>query len=311
MVVAASAQQRLWLTRSRRRAIAGYLWITPWLIGLVAFKFGPTLAAFALSFTRYDIITTPEWIGIDNYIYAFTVDPLFWRSLRTTVYYIGVSVPIGITASLGLSLLLNMHKPGTATYRTFFFLPNLTPIVAAAMLWQWIYHPQFGPLNYLLGLVGVRPIGWLGSTEWAVPSLIIISLWFGIGGSRMVIFLAGLQSVPTELYEAAEVDGAGSWARFRHITFPMISPTVFFNLVLAIIVSLRVFETAFLTTVGGPNYATWFYMLHLYMSAFRDFDMGYASALAWILFMITLVLTLLQVKLSNRWVYYEGEEKEG
>ncbi|MBI2942528.1 MAG: sugar ABC transporter permease [Chloroflexi bacterium] len=310
MSTAVSVPRRVWLTRSRRRAIVGYLWIMPWLVGLVAFKLGPTLAAFALSFTRYDIITTPIWIGLENYVYAATTDPLFWRSLRTTLYYVGVSVPLGIVASLGLSLLLNMGKRGTATYRTFFFLPNLTPVVAGAILWLWIYHPQFGPLNYLLRLMGIPPIGWLGSVEWAVPSLILVAFWYGIGGSRMVIFLAGLQAVPNELYEAAEVDGAGRWARFRYIILPMISPTMFFNLVLAIIVSLRVFEVAFLTTVGSPNYATWFYMLHLYQAAFRDFDMGYASALAWILFMITLALTYVQIKLSKRWVYYEGEERE-
>jgi multiple sugar transport system permease protein len=299
------------VTRTTRRAIAGYCWIAPWVIGFLAFKLGPMLAALALSLTKYDVVSRPEWLGLENYAYALTVDPLFWRSLRTTLYYVGASVPLGIVASLGVALLLNQRRRGTATYRTLFFLPNLTPIVAAAMLWLWIYHPQFGPLNYLLGLIGIAPIGWLGSTAWAVPALILISLWYGVGGNRMVIFLAGLQSVPSELYEAAEVDGAGDWARFRHITFPLISPTMFFNLVLAIIYALRVFETAFLTTVGGPNYATWFYMLHLYFAAFRDFDMGYASALAWILFVVTLLFTWVQITWSDRWVYYEGRDREG
>jgi multiple sugar transport system permease protein len=297
------------MTRSRRQAITGYLWIMPWLIGFVGFSLGPTVSAFALSLTRYDIITAPQWIGFDNYVYAVQTDPLFWKSLGRTLYYVGVSVPIGIVASLALALLLNMQKPGTATYRTMFFLPNLTPVVAAAVLWTWIYHPRFGPLNYLLGLVGVPQISWIGSAEWAIPSLILISLWAGVGGSRMVIFLAGLQSVPAELHEAAEVDGAGTWARFRFVTLPLISPTMFFNRVLALIGTLRVFEVSFLTTTGGPNYATWFYMLHLYQSAFRDFDMGYASALAVILFVITLILTYLQLQLSNRWVYYEGETR--
>jgi len=310
MTVAVATSRRTPLTRSRRQAIAGYLWIMPWIVGFLAFQLGPTVAAFVLSLSRYNIITPPKWIGVDNYVYAFSTDPLFWRSLGRTAYYVGVSVPIGILASLGLALLLNGGRRGVATYRTFFFLPNLTPIVAAAILWQWIYDPQFGPLNYLLGLIGIPRIGWLSSVEWAVPALILISFWYGMGGSRMVIFLAGLQSVPVELFEAAEVDGAGGWARLRHVTLPLISPTMFFNLVLAIIVSLRVFETAFLTTVGGPNYATWFYMLHLYMTAFRDFDMGYASALAVILFAITLALTYGQIRLSNRWVYYEGGERE-
>jgi multiple sugar transport system permease protein len=297
------------MTRARRQAISGYLWISPWLIGFLAFSLGPTITAFALSLTKYDIITPAQFIGIHNYVYAVGTDPLFWKSLGRTLYYVGVSVPLGIVGSLGLALLLNLKKPGTATYRTFFFLPNLTPVVASALLWTWIYNPQYGPLNYLLGLVGIPRISWLGSIEWAIPSLILMSLWAGIGGSRMVIFLAGLQSVSAELLEAAEVDGAGRWARFWFVTMPLISPTMFFNLVLALIGTLQVFEVSFLTTEGGPNYATWFYMLHLYQSAFRDFDMGYASALAAILFAITLALTVLQVQLSNRWVYYEGEAR--
>jgi multiple sugar transport system permease protein len=309
MATVLATSRRVRMTRARRQAISGYLWISPWLIGFLGFSLGPTITAFALSLTKYDIITPAQFIGIDNYVYAVQTDPLFWRSLGRTLYYVGVSVPIGIIASLALALLLNMKKPGTATYRTFFFLPNLTPVVASALLWTWIYNPQYGPLNYLLGLLGIPRISWLGATEWAIPSLILMSLWAGIGGSRMVIFLAGLQSVPTELHEAAEVDGAGTWARFWFVTMPLISPTMFFNLVLALIGTLQVFEVSFLTTQGGPNYATWFYMLHLYQSAFRDFDMGYASALAAILFAITLALTVVQVQLSNRWVYYEGEAR--
>jgi len=307
--MALTPAKRTKMTRGRRQAIAGYLWIMPWLIGFLGFGLIPTVTAFGLSLTKYDIITTPIFIGIDNYLYAVQTDPLFWRSLGVTLYYVGASVPLGIIGSLALALLLNMKKPGTATYRTFFFLPNLTPVVAMAILFTWILNPQFGPLNYLLGLVGIPSIPWLGSTQWAIPSLLIMALWSGLGGSRMVIFLAGLQSVPSELHEAAEVDGAGRWHRFRHVTLPLISPTMFFNMVLAIIGTLRVFEVSYLTTLGGPNYATWFYMLHLYQAAFRDFDMGYASALAVILFIITLVLTYIQLQLSNRWVYYEGEAR--
>jgi multiple sugar transport system permease protein len=295
------------LKRSRRRAIVGYLMVSPWLVGFLAFTLGPMVASLALSLTKYDIITSPQFIGVQNYVYAATKDAQFGPSLLRTFYYVGVSVPIGVTASLGAALLLNQGKKGTTTYRTLFFLPSLTPIVAAALLWQWIYHPQFGPLNYLLGLVGIKGPGWLGSPEWALPAMIIVALWAGIGSNRMVIFLAGLQGVPQELYEAAEVDGASRWSKFLNITLPMISPTVFFNLVLAIISALKVFEVAFLTTNGGPNYATWFYMLHLYNAAFRDFDMGYASALAWVLFVITAGLTYVQVRGSGRWVYYEAE----
>lgn len=296
---------RLLVRRSRRRAVKGYLWISPWLIGFLAFTIGPMLSSLYLSLTKYDIITAPTFIGLSNYVYAATRDAQFFPSLLRTFYYAGVSVPVGVVASLGAAMLLNQRKRGTATYRTLFFLPSLTPVVAGALLWQWIYDPQFGPLNYLLDKIGIHGPGWLGSPSWAIPAFIIIAFWAGIGGNRMVIFLAGLQGVSQELYEAAEVDGAGAWTRFRHITLPLISPTMFFNMILAVIGALRVFEVAFLTTSGGPNYATWFFMLHLYNAAFRDFDMGYASALAWVLFIITVGFTFIQVRWSSSWVYYE------
>jgi multiple sugar transport system permease protein len=294
--------------RDRRRALAGYLWISPWLIGFVVFYLGPTLASLYLSFTSYNVVSPPQWIGLHNYVYAVSKDPQFWNSLVKSVTYAVEAVPSGVLISLGLALLLTVRFRGTTLYRTIFFLPGLTPIVAAVLIWQWIFDPQVGPLDYLINAVGGTGPGWLGSTHWALFALVIIILWASVGANRMVIFIAALQGVPQELYDAAKVDGAGWFARFRHVTVPMISPATYFNLVLATIAALQVFEVAFLTTNGGPDYATWFYMLQLYQSAFVNFDMGYASALAWIFVVLVVSLTYLQIRWSESWVHYEGGE---
>ncbi len=245
----------------RRKALIGYLWISPWLIGALLFTIGPMLASLFLSFTQYNIVESPRWIGLANYVQAFTKDDLFWGSMWRTLVYAAVTVTLGTTGSLGAALLLNRPWRGTALLRTAFFLPSLVPIVASALLWRWIFNPQVGLFNYLLGLVGIRGPAWFASTEWAMPGLIIMALWGTIGGSQMLIFLAGLQGVPRELYEAAEVDGAGVWGRFRHVTLPMISPTLFFNTILGLIGGLKVFSAAYVGTEGGPAYATWFYRL--------------------------------------------------
>lgn len=292
--------------RTIRENVLGYLWISPWLIGFAVFIFGPMIASFGFSFTNYRIINVSRWIGLENYTYAFTKDDLFWPSLGITFYYMLVSVPLGVLGSLLLALLLSQRLRGESFFRTFYFLPSLTPAAAAAILWVWILHPEAGLVNYLLSLVGIPGPTWLGSSQWALPSIIMITLWTGIGGGRMIIFLASLQSVPQELYEAAEIDGAGSWAKFRSITIPMISPALFFNMILGIIAALQVFTTAYITTRGGPGRATWFFALHIYTNAFEYFDMGYASALAIILFVILLVFTVIQLRLSDRWVYYAG-----
>jgi multiple sugar transport system permease protein len=217
-----------------------------------------------------------------------------------------LTVPLGIVGSLLAAILLNQGLKGRALYRTFFFLPHLTPTVAAAMLWVWILQPDIGLINSLLERVGIIGPMWLQSMKWALPSLAMISLWTGIGGNRMLIFLAGLQAIPESLYEAAEIDGAGAIHKTLHITLPMISPAIFFNMVLGIISSFRVFSMAFVTTSGGPAYATHFYALHLYVKAFVSFDMGYGSALAWIFFAAVLILTVFQLWLQKHWVYYEG-----
>jgi multiple sugar transport system permease protein len=292
--------------RTLRQNILGYLWISPWLLGFLFFTFGPMLASLGFSFTNYRVINEARWIGLENYHYALFEDNLFWNSLAITFYFMLVSVPLGLLGSLLLAILLNQRLRGETLFRTFFFLPSLTPLVAAAILWIWILHPEVGLLNYLLSLVGIDGPPWLGSSRWAMPSIIIITLWTSIGGGRMIIFLAGLQGVPQELYEAAVIDGAGEWAKFRYITIPMISPAIFFNLVLGIIGALQVFTTAYVTTRGGPGRATWFFALHIYTNAFEYFDMGYASTLSLILFVILLIFTIIQMRISDKWVYYAG-----
>jgi multiple sugar transport system permease protein len=310
--VATEASQSAWgfgASRARRReAIAGYLFLLPWMIGFILFVGGPLVASAALSFTAFDVARPPRFVGLDNYINAFTTDDHFLDSLKLTFVYAFISVPLALFGSLLLAMLLNQRLRGTSIYRTFFFLPSLTPAVAVAILWTWLLQPDVGLFNYLLSLVGITGPKWLGSTEWAMPSLIMIALWTGIGGNRMMIFLAGLQGVPQELYDAADMDGAGAIHRFRHITLPLISPTMFFNLVLGVIASLKVFTVAFIATQGGPAFSTWFIALHIWSQAFKYLEMGYASALAWIFTLILLVLTAVQFRISRHWVYYEGED---
>jgi multiple sugar transport system permease protein len=294
--------------RARQEAVEGYLWISPWVVGFIVFTVGPILASFYLSFTRYKIGDIPQWISLENYGRALFKDVLFWPSLGRTGYFTILNVGVGVVGSLLVAMLLDKVVRGRAVYRAIYYLPSLTPAVAAAILWTWLLHPQVGLMNDLLRRVGIKGPGWLTSTEWAIPSIILISLWGSIGGARMIIFLAGLQGVPTELYEAAEIDGANAAQKFRRITIPLISPTIFFNTILGIIGSFGVFTLSYVATGGGPNYATWFYMLHLYYNAFQFFQMGYACALAWVLFVIIVVLSIFQIRLSNRWVYYEFAE---
>jgi multiple sugar transport system permease protein len=289
----------------RREALEGYLWISPWIIGFVVFSLGPIIASLYLSFTQYKIGGTPEWIGLQNFQEAFFRDKLFWPSLTRTAYFAVATVILGVFGSLLAALLLNQNLRGRNIFRALYYLPSLTPVVALAILWTWLLQPQVGLVNYLLHQVGIPGPGWLTSRQWAVPSLIMISLWASIGGGRMIIFLAGLQGVPKELYESAEIDGASALSRFIHITLPMISPVILFNLILGVIGSFSVFALSYVATNGGPNYATYFYVLHLYYNAFSYFQMGYASALAWIFFLLIFLLSFIQIKLSNRWVYYE------
>lgn len=290
-----------------REALWGYLFISPWLVGLIVFFGGPILASLALSLFDYSLIRPPVFVGIANLRRAFVEDRLFWSSLGRTFRWALLYVPPVVAGSLFLAILLNQKLKGTNIFRTVFFLPHLTPAVALAVLWAWILNPHLGPVNYVLGKLGLPQPSWLGSEAWATPALLIMALWGGLGGNRLLIFLAGLQGVPQELYEAAEIDGAGAWAKFRNVTLPMISPVVFFNVILGVIGALQVFTTAFVATQGGPNYSTWFFALHIYNQAFRYFRLGYGSTLAWILALNLIVLSYVQIRLSRKWVYIAGE----
>jgi multiple sugar transport system permease protein len=293
---------------SRREAVLGYAYISPWLAGFLIFTAGPIVASAYLSLTDYQILVPPRFVGLANYSRALSgADEVFWTAVYNTLYYAVLFVPMSIGGSLAAALLLNVRIRGQAIFRTMFFIPSITPEIAAVFLWLWILSPDFGPLNTLLDLVGIQGPGWLGSPVWSKPALILMSLWAAVGSSTMLIFLAGLQGIPVELYEASEIDGASAWQKLVNVTLPMLSPAVFFNLVIGMIGALRVFTAAFVATSGGPMYTTMFYMLHLFNNAFRFLYMGYASALAWVFMLLVLVLVVLQVWMGRKWVYYEGE----
>lgn len=290
-----------------RQALWGYLFALPWVIGLVVFWLGPIVTSAYFSFTNYEIIGTPDWVGLDNYIRAFTKDDLFWQSLLRTFQFSFIYVPASVIGALFLATMLNQKLKGTTLYRTVFFIPHLIPAVALAVVWTYLLQPRFGPINMFLRDLGIdNPPQWFTSRDSALYSVIMINVWAAVGGNTMLIFLAGLQGVPQELYEAADIDGASSWTKFRHVTLPLLTPTIFFNLVLGVIAALKVFTTAWVATQGGPSYATWFFALHIYTQAFSYFRLGYGSALAWVLAIIVMIFTYLQVQSSRRWVHYEG-----
>jgi multiple sugar transport system permease protein len=293
---------------SRKEAILGFVYISPWLAGLLIFTAGPIVASAYLSLTDDQIIVAPHFVGLANYARALSGnDAIFWPAVYNTIYFAVLFVPLSIAGSLAAALLLNVRVRGQAVFRTMFFIPSITPAVAAVFLWIWILSPDFGPFNNLLDLVGIPGPGWLGSPVWSKPALILMSLWSAVGGGTMIIFLAGLQGVPTELYEASEIDGATGWQQFLNVTLPMLSPAVFFNLVVGLIGALRVFTAAYVATAGGPMNSTMFYMLHLFNNAYVYLYMGYASALAWLFVVLALALVVTQVWLGRKWVYYEGE----
>jgi len=294
------------MTAARREALECYLFISPAIIGLAVFLLGPIIASAYYSFTDYDILSPPRWIGFGNYANLME-DDLFWKSMRTTLIYSIASVPLGLIVSLLLAMLLNQNLKGIFVFRTIFYMPAVLSGVAVALLWRWLFNPDFGLLNWFLGLFGIDGPNWIYSETWALPSVILMSLW-GVGGS-MLIYLAGLQSIPSDLYEAAEIDGAGRLRRFRNVTIPMLSPVIFFNLIMGIIGALQVFTEGYVLTQGGPNNATLFSVLYLYRNAFNYLSMGYASAMAWVLFLVILIFTLFIFKSSPMWVHYEGGRK--
>jgi multiple sugar transport system permease protein len=293
---------------AKKESRLAYMFISPWIFGFIFLTLGPMLISLYLSFTNFTLSSgsaLPEFNNGANYVKLLTQDPKFWHSLKVTLTYAVVAVPLQLFFGFMVAFLLNLKVRGLAFWRTVYYLPSVTPAVAGAVLWGIIFNPTFGLMNWFLSLVGIKGPGWLASQQWALPALIIMSLW-GVGGG-MVIYLAGLQGIPTTLYEAAEIDGANSLQKLTRITVPLMTPVIFYNLIIGIIGTFQFFTSVYVLTRGGPADATLFYNLYLYNTAFRYMNMGYASALGWVLFFIVLLITLVAFKSSAFWVYYEGE----
>lgn len=303
------SRRGLFRTQRQKEAFEFYVGISPWLIGFLFFTGGPIIASLLISFTEWRIIGTAEWVGLANYAKILTNDKAVGISLYNTAFYTIFSVPLGLIGSLLVAILLNQKVPGTNLFRTLFYLPAVTSGVAIALLWLWILHPEFGLVNLALSAIGIEGPGWLFDPDWSKPALILMSLW-GVGYNA-VIYLAALQGMPQHLYDAAKIDGANAFHEFWHITLPMLTPTTFFLFVVSIIGSFQTFTNVYVMTQGGPAWSTLMYGLYLYNNAFQNFKMGYAAGLAWILFLIIMVLTLFQMLGAKHWVYYEAEVKGG
>ncbi len=291
-------------TNRQREAFYGWLFALPAIIGMVAFDVGPMVASVLIAFTEWNGVTPPQWVGLANYEEILFRDDLFWLSLRITTVFAFVSIPLNLVTGFLLALLLNQKIRGQALMRTLYYLPSIVPLVAVAALWRWIFLKRFGLLDIGLAMMGVQAPDWLGDPNWVLPAFIVMGLW-GVGGG-MLINLAGLQAIPTDLYDAASIDGANAFQRLLNVTVPMMTPLILFNLVMGIIGGLQVFVVAFVMTGGGPNNASLFYMLHLYHTAFEYFRLGYGSSLALILFLYIVILSALVFRSSSAWVYYEG-----
>jgi multiple sugar transport system permease protein len=291
----------------KREARAGYLFISPWLIGFLVFFVGPIIASFVLSFMHWNITGTPSWAGLDNYIAIFTTDTRFAKAVQVTLVYAAFFLPLEVMAGIGLALVMNLKLSGIGIFRTMYYMPYVVPQVAVALVWVWLLNGRYGLVNTILGWVGIDGPNWLTAPQWVLPSLIIISLW-GVGGSA-VIYLAGLQNIPQVFYEAATVDGANRWQTFTRITLPMLSPTIFFQVTLGLIGVFQTFTPAFVAAgeSGGPLQSGLFYMLYIYNRGFVDLRMGYASALAWILTAFIFVITVMLLRSSRYWVHYESD----
>jgi multiple sugar transport system permease protein len=297
------------LTARRHEEIVAYALLAPWIAGFLAFTLGPMLTSLGLSLTETDMLSI-RYIGLANYRQLFSPDvtrSLFWTAMYNTTYFVVLSIPLTMCVGFAIALMLNQNLAGLSAYRATYYLPAIIPGVAASLLWLWLFQPEFGLVNWFLSLGGIEGPRWLYDPKTAKLALVVMSVW-GAGGN-MLIFLAALQGVPTQLYEAATIDGAARWARFLHITLPMVSPSLFFVLVTDVIWSFQVFTNVYVMTAGsgGPVNSTMMYVLYLYLLAFRQYRMGFASALAWVFFMIIMALTLLLLKSSRAWVYYEGE----
>jgi len=302
MVMSAGVVPRRW-SLARHEALAGYLFISPAVLGFLAFAGFPLVLALYYSFTNYNMLHASRFVGLRNYTELFTDEPFMLTAVGNTLYYSLLVVPLGIILGLALAVLLNQKVPAMSFFRTLFYLPSIMPAVAASVLWLWLFDPDNGLLNMMLGWVGIHGPLWLANPNWSKPALIIMALW-SVGGS-MVLYLAGLQGVPQELYDAAAIDGANRWQGFWNITVPMISGVIFFTMITGIIGSFQVFTPAYVMTAGGPLFSTYFYMYMLYNHAFQNFEMGYASAMAWVLFVVILVLTLVLFKVVGSRVYSE------
>jgi multiple sugar transport system permease protein len=292
-----------WLRKpAQRRTIVGYIFIMPFILGFLLWFLIPALTSLWMAFQDWNMITPPKFVVLDNFQSLFT-DKLFWQALKVTTVYTVVSVPVNMVVAFGLALLMNTKVRGIAAFRTIYYMPSIVPAVANAVLWAWILNSEFGLLNALLHAVGLPKVLWLQEPEWALPALILMSLW-GLGAT-MVTYLAGLQGIPDVFYEAAEIDGAGAWTKLRNITIPLMSPVIFFNLIMGIISTFQIFTAGYLITDGGPQNATLFFVLYLYRNAFQYLNMGYAAALAWVLFFIIMGLTAFVFRGIGRLVYYE------
>jgi len=308
-VAQAAVAARPRLSRQARRNLEGWLFASPWIVGFVVFTAGPMLASAVMAFMQWDLLSSPSFVGLANFRQALWGDPLVWQSLKVTTVYAVIAVPLNIVLGLGLALLLNSGVRGLRFYRTAYFLPSVLSGVAVALLWRWVFENQFGLANTMLRSVGLAGPNWLGDGSWALPALVIMNVW-SVGGG-MIIYLAALQGISAELYEAAEVDGANWWRRLWSITLPLVTPALFFQLVIGVIQALQVFTQPYVMTGGGPYNSTLFFVLYLYQNAFQYFQMGYASALAWLLFFYVLVLTLVIFRSGSSWVHYEGQSRRG
>ena len=296
-----------WSKARKKEALAGYLFISPWIVGFLLYILGPLAASFVFSLWRWNLLEAPTYIGFSNY-QLMVRNPEFWNALRVTAVYSFCRVPLTVIIGLLLAILLNQKIKGLGLFRTIFYLPSVLPGVAVAMLWMWIFNPEFGLINWMLDkFLGIQGPGWIYDEAWIIPSLILMSLWWV--GANMLVYLAGLQGIPTELYEAAEIDGAGMAARFFRVTLPMISPVLFYNIIITLIQSFETFTQVYVMLGQTPRRNGQFFVLYLYNNAFKFFRMGYASALAWVFFFILVTFTLLIFKSSSAWVYYEGELK--